>query len=213
MTPAHRFAPPAMVAAALAAAGLVALTALLASAALVAADSPAPGSGAPAASTAPTATTAPAQSTAPAASGPAASGGTQIQIIQKTFQPADVTVHVGDTVTWTVTQAIDQAHSVTSGSYKDPQPGQLFDSGIKLKNNGDHFSYTFQQAGTFTYFCAVHPDTMSGTITVVAANGGSTSDEGGIPVENKLIAAGVLIVALLLFFGLAAVYRRMNPER
>lgn len=185
-------------------AGLDATILAMVLASAVAAESP--GAGSPAA----------AASVAPGGSGaPSASGGNAISIVQKTFQPSTLTVHVGDTVTWTVTQAISDPHSVTSGSYKDAHPGTEFDSGIKLKNNGDSFSHTFTAAGTFSFFCAVHPDTMSGTITVVAANGstGGGGEAGGIPVESKLIAGGVLVVALILLFGWASLYRRMNPQR
>lgn len=186
---------------ALAGLAATALVMLLATAAT--AESPAPGSPLPAGSTAPGANAA-----------PAASRGSAISIVQKTFQPSTLTVHVGDTVTWTVTEAISDSHSVTSGSYKDPRPGTEFDSGIKLRSNGDSFSHTFATAGTFSFFCAVHPDTMSGTITVVDA-GESTGgrEAGGIPVESKLVAGGVIVVAVVLLFGWARVYRRMNPER
>jgi plastocyanin len=193
MTP-DRLARPVLAAATLAIAGL------FAGAIAVVADSPAPGS--PAASGA-----------AAGSGGPAASGANEIQIIQKTFQPANLTIHVGDTVTWTVTQAIADPHSVTSGNYKDQSTWTTFDSGIKLKNNGDSFKFTFTTAGTYPYFCQVHPDTMSGVITVEDVNGSAGGGEsGGIPVENKLIAGGILIAALVVFFGWAALYRRMNPE-
>ncbi|HYL40012.1 MAG TPA: hypothetical protein VET90_01775, partial [Candidatus Binatus sp.] len=46
---------------------------------------------------------------------PAASGGPAISIVGTTFQPADLTIQAGQTVTWTVTQAVGAAHSVTSG--------------------------------------------------------------------------------------------------
>jgi plastocyanin len=171
---------------------LSAMLVLLGTAA-VAADSPAPGSpgaGSP---------------------GPGASGGNAISIVQKTFSPSTLTVHVGDTVTWTVTEAIADAHSVTSGNYKDPATaGKEFDSGIKLKNNGDGFSHTFTAAGTFSFFCEVHPDTMSGTITVADANGG-TGAEAGVPTSSKVLAGAVLVVVLLVLFGWARIYRRMNP--
>ena len=41
--------------------------------------------------------------------------------------------------------------------------GTLFDSDFLL--TGDGFSYTFEQAGTFTYFCRVHPF-MKATVIV-----------------------------------------------
>jgi len=170
----------------------------------VLADSPAPGSEAPASA-------ATAAGTPAGSAGPAASGANAISIILKTFQPSTLTINAGDTVTWTVTQAISDSHSVTSGSYKDAHPGTEFDSGIKLKNNGDTFSHLFTTAGTFPFFCQVHPDTMSGTITVLDANGAVPTDEGPIPVESKLIAGAVLLVALVVLFGSTRVYRRMNP--
>jgi plastocyanin len=160
---------------------------------------------------------APVESAAAASGGPAGSGGpaasvgpNTIQIIQKTFKPQTLTVHVGDTVTWTVTQAISDPHSVTSGSPTDPKPGSLFDSGIKLKNNGDTFTQTFSAAGTYPFFCQVHPDTMTGTITVLDANGSAVS-EGPIPTSSKVTAAAILIVAIAIYFGWARIYRRMNP--
>jgi plastocyanin len=104
---------------------------------------------------------------------------TKVSIIQKTFQPAHITVNVGDTVTWTVTDAIGEPHSVTSGSYKEASPGAQFDSGVKLKSNGDSFSWTFTTVGNFSYFCEVHPDVMSGTVTVVAAGQSVPPDLGG----------------------------------
>jgi len=176
----------------------------LSTAAAVLADSPGPAS-------------APPESPASGGSAVPGSGPNSIAIIQKTFQPTSLTVHTGDTVTWTVTQAISDPHSVTSGSYKDTATaGKVFDSGIKLKANGDSFSFTFTTAGTFPFFCEVHPDTMSGTITVVDAGGatggtaGEASGEGPIPTSSKVIAAAILVLVLLALFGWARLYQRMN---
>jgi plastocyanin len=151
-----------------------------------------------------------ADSPAPSASGaPAASGGPAISIVQKTFQPADLTIQAGQTVTWTVTDAISDSHSVTSGTVTDAHPGSVFDSGITLHNNGDSFSFTFATPGTYPYFCAVHPATMHGTITVVAAAGGGPPAR--TDTSSKLITAVILAVAILLLLGWARLYRRMNP--
>jgi plastocyanin len=153
-----------------------------------------------------------AESPAPSAAAPGASGGNAISIVEKAFQPADLTIHAGDTVTWTITKAIGDPHSVTSGTYKDAKPGTEFDSGIKLKADGDTFSHTFAAAGTFAYFCAVHPDVMTGTITVVGADGAAGGEgHGTIDTTTKLVAAAVLAVAIVLMFLWARVYRRMNP--
>jgi plastocyanin len=153
-----------------------------------------------------------AESPAASEAAPGASGGNAISIIEKSFQPSTLTVHVGDTVTWTVTKAISDPHSVTSGNYKDAKPGTEFDSGVKLKNDGDSFSHTFAAAGTYSFFCAVHPDVMTGTITVEGAEGaGGGEGPGTIDTTTKLIAAAVLAIAIVLMFVWARFYRRMNP--
>jgi plastocyanin len=136
-----------------------------------------------------------------------------VSIIDTSFQPADLTITAGGTVTWTVTKAISAPHSVTSGSPADAKPGAAFDSGIILRNNGDSYSHTFTTPGTYTYFCVVHPSLMSGTITVVAAGGTTGGSEEHPPVDTstKLIAVGVLVAALVVLAGWARVFRRLNP--
>lgn len=73
------------------------------------------------------------------------------------FSPANLTITVGDTVSWTNTD--DSPHTVTAN-------GGAFASGNL--DGGATFSWTFTSAGTFTYVCSYH-DEMVGTITVVAA--------------------------------------------
>jgi plastocyanin len=84
------------------------------------------------------------------------------------FSPRTVTVNVGDTVTWTNSDA--QAHTATSGSAWNT--GDI--------GNGESASITFSNAGTFDYICAIHP-TMTGTVVVRA---------GGAPPTDTLGAAG-----------------------
>jgi plastocyanin len=158
---------------------------------------------------------------------------TAISIVDRSFDPADATIHVGDTITWTVTKAIADPHSVTSGKSGDPDQGKVFDSKLTLRNNGDTFSFTFPTAGTFGYFCIVHPAQMHGTIQVLApgqtagsaasaapatsagpeASPGPGAPEGGkapVSTADKLIAAGILGAALVILFGAATLYRRVN---
>jgi plastocyanin len=154
-----------------------------------------------------------------------------VSIVDKTFQPATITVNVGDTVTWTVTQAIGEPHSVTSGKPGTDQ-GKDFDSGIGLKDNGQSFPFTFDKPGTYDYFCQVHPTVMTGQVIVTAAGQSPPASEApaasagpsaaateapvaresGEPVqpERRLIGAGILAVTLILLFGAAALWRRMN---
>jgi len=76
------------------------------------------------------------------------------------WDPPDVTVGVGETVTWSNDDTA--AHTVTSGSAADGPDG-VFDSSLFMA--GAEFSHTFDEAGTFEYFCMVHP-WMAGTVIV-----------------------------------------------
>jgi LPXTG-motif cell wall-anchored protein len=97
----------------------------------------------------------------------AASTGVTISDFQ--FSPGNVTVNVGDTVTWSNNGPTGHSATASNGS---------FDTGVLQK--GSSGSHTFSQAGTFSYFCKPHPF-MKGTITVVAAaaqNGSDNSSSG-----------------------------------
>jgi plastocyanin len=72
------------------------------------------------------------------------------------FSPATLTVPVGTTVIWT--NQDDIPHTVVSTD--DPR---AFRS--KVLDTDEKFSYTFTKAGTFAYFCSVHPK-MTGTVLV-----------------------------------------------
>lgn len=76
------------------------------------------------------------------------------------YDPAEVTVSVGATVTWTNDDTA--AHTVTSGTPTDGPDG-IFDSSIVM--SGNTFEYTFEEAGDYDYFCIVHP-WMTGKVTV-----------------------------------------------
>jgi plastocyanin len=155
-----------------------------------------------------------------------------VSIVDKSFEPQTIQIHVGDSVTWTVTKAIGEPHSVTegkpgggaapggsgspagsgapSGSGAPGGGAPLFDSGTNvLKDNGSTFEHTFTTAGTFDYYCIVHPTVMTGQVVVTA--GEATGGEEGIAPERRLIAAGILVVTLVLLFGATWVWRRMNP--
>jgi plastocyanin len=79
-----------------------------------------------------------------------------------TFKPKSLEVPVGTTVVWTNGDAID--HSVTDGTPE--KLGGAFDSGFF--NKGETFSFTFNKAGEYPYFCKRH-DFMRGTIKVLPA--------------------------------------------
>src|SRR5574339_179401 len=76
------------------------------------------------------------------------------------FSPSSVTVSPGTEVTWTNDDAT--IHTVVQGSAEAPVEGG-FDSSII--NAGDSWEHTFDTAGTFDYYCSLHPF-MKGKVTV-----------------------------------------------
>jgi len=105
-----------------------------------------------------------------------------VDITDSTFSPALVTISVGDTVTWR--NGDDRPHTATSND-------GAFDSGNL--DEGQGFSFTFTEPGTYTYRCDYHPD-MQATIVVEAAStdapasGASTS--GATDASGEGTAAG-----------------------
>ena len=78
------------------------------------------------------------------------------------FIPSTVVITVGGTVTWENTDTA--AHTSSSGTAADGPDG-VFDSSLIMA--GGSYSHTFDTAGTFDYFCMVHP-WMEGTVIVEA---------------------------------------------
>jgi plastocyanin len=70
------------------------------------------------------------------------------------FDPPSLTVKVGTTVKWTNQ---DSAPHTVASDGGDWESGQL--------SQGNSFTRTFDQAGTFAYHCSVHP-AMKGTVVV-----------------------------------------------
>lgn len=76
------------------------------------------------------------------------------------FQPEDLTVSVGTTVVWV--NALEIFHTITPD-------GHMEWNEVEVDQRGETFQVTFDQAGTFEYFCTVHGSPgagMHGTITV-----------------------------------------------
>ena len=85
------------------------------------------------------------------------------------FSPNVANIATGDTVTWTNNDKV--GHTATSGQPSDNQTGTVWDS--SLIKAGGTYSFTFQNAGDYHYFCMVHP-WMTGEI-VVGGAGATTS--------------------------------------
>ena len=99
-----------------------------------------------------------AATTATMTSAPVRAEDTAVKIANFTFNPPQVTVKAGTTVTWT--NEDDIPHTIVSPP------------GIRSKplDSEDKFSFTFTTPGTYKYFCSLHPH-MTGTIVVEAATG------------------------------------------
>ncbi|NUR57845.1 MAG: cupredoxin family copper-binding protein [Catenulispora sp.] len=90
------------------------------------------------------------------ASAAAPVGGNAVAIQGFAFAPANLSVKVGTTVTWTNKDS--DAHTVTSQGSGGPLQS-------KALATGESFSYTFTAPGTYSYLCTIHPF-MTATVTV-----------------------------------------------
>jgi plastocyanin len=78
----------------------------------------------------------------------------EVKIDNFSFGPGTLTVPVGTTVTWTNRDDIPHTAVSTDGAFKS-----------KVMDTDEKFSYTFSKAGTYPYFCSIHPK-MTGKVVV-----------------------------------------------
>jgi len=78
----------------------------------------------------------------------------EVKVDNFSFGPATLTVAVGTTVTWT--NRDDIPHTIVSTD-------KVFKS--KVLDSDEKFSFTFSKAGTYPYFCSIHPK-MTGSVVV-----------------------------------------------
>ena len=90
--------------------------------------------------------------------GAALAESTTVKIDDFAFSPPSLTVKIGAAVTWL--NKDDIPHTVASKT-------RVFKS--KALDTNDSFSFTFNEAGTYEYFCSLHPH-MTGTIVVQSAS-------------------------------------------
>lgn len=98
----------------------------------------------------PTASAAPAARTA----------GQHVMIQNYAYSPAALSVRAGETVTWT--NHDEAKHDVVGSGFRSP-----------LLAKGESWSYTFPTAGSYSYYCSLHPD-MRAKVTVTPAPQPST---------------------------------------
>ncbi|MBB5889203.1 cupredoxin family copper-binding protein [Kutzneria kofuensis] len=90
---------------------------------------------------------------------PAMAASQAVTMAQYAFAPASLTVHVGDTITWTNQDQAPHDVTTTAGPVAVHSP---------MLMTGQSWTYTFTQPGTYAYICSIHPD-MKAQITVLAA--------------------------------------------
>lgn len=92
-----------------------------------------------------------------------------VEIKDFLYQPETVTIGVGETVTWTNADSAPHDAKAFDGSFQ-----------TQIMEEGDSDTVTFEQAGTYRYFCSLHPpeDFPEFTGKVVVAAGGGTSGSG-----------------------------------
>jgi plastocyanin len=90
---------------------------------------------------------------------PAAAAEVKADIKLFQFQPKEIMVKPGDSITWL--NGDDIEHSVTAG--KPGKETKQFDSGFFTKDGT--FTQAFSEAGTIEYFCKRHPS-MKGKIVI-----------------------------------------------
>jgi len=78
----------------------------------------------------------------------------EVRVDNFSFAPATLTVAAGTTVTWT--NRDDIPHTIVSAD-------KVFKS--KVLDTDEKFSFTFAKAGTYPYFCSIHPK-MTGSVVV-----------------------------------------------
>lgn len=119
---------------------------------------------------------APAAGTSPSAeassthAGHSSGGGAEVEMRLIQFRPKQLEVKAGQEVTWTQKDA--GFHTVTSGTVEQTAGGVTGKPDDKFRSErlgtDETFKFTFDEAGTFTYFCEIHPATMTGEVRVGA---------------------------------------------
>jgi plastocyanin len=88
-------------------------------------------------------------------------GGANVSLKDIQFDPKDITVKAGETITFTNDESIP--HDV----HKQSGPGGNFSSGPDGgMQQGDTFELKLDKPGKYEYVCHVHAPGMAGTITV-----------------------------------------------
>lgn len=96
------------------------------------------------------------------------------------FTPDPVNIAPGDTVQWIWDFG---GHSVTSGT--PTLPDGMFDTGLQAA--GFMFPFTFNNPGTFPYFCTRHGAMMTGTVNVAAPSPSPSASPSPVSISGTVV--------------------------
>jgi len=91
---------------------------------------------------------------------PTGTGAPGCEDTNECYSPANITINVGDTIEWSNVDS--SVHTATAGTSADVKM-ETFHSDLIMP--GKSWSFTFDEAGNYDYFCLVHP-WMTGSVTV-----------------------------------------------
>jgi plastocyanin len=92
-----------------------------------------------------------------------------VTLVDSSFNPANITVKAGQTVTWQWAACTDTTGGYGYGGYPCVTHQIMFDDGSGVtspKQDQGTFNRTFSAAGTFKYHCVIHGSYMSGQVVV-----------------------------------------------
>lgn len=77
-----------------------------------------------------------------------------VEISDFAFSPGEITINVGDSITWTNKDSAPHTATSTNNEFNSDNLGR-----------GDTFVFTFNKPGTYAYHCSIHPS-MKGIVIV-----------------------------------------------
>lgn len=119
--------------------------------------------------------------------GPERAAAASYRVVMKgyAFAPGTLTVDVGSTVTWTNQDTAPHDVKTTSGPASFHSP---------MLSKGQSWSFTFTEAGSYGYYCTVHPDMRAGIVVRAAAPATSAApsahDHSGASSGQRATAPG-----------------------
>jgi plastocyanin len=106
-----------------------------------------------------------------------AQAGATVTVVDSAYQPKQVEVDPGATVTWQQEGVLPHTVTADDGSFDSGEMGQ-----------GDTFAHEFSQPGTYPYYCEFHGapggQGMAGVVVVASAGGGGNGGGDGAPQDG-----------------------------